>query len=552
MEPPTTVVDDGGCATYDTTLGENMSIRTLTLGETSYPVTLPNVRDSRLHVAAVVVTIHVLGQVALGFHVSVPQILAAILTCAAIEVTVTFVRSRSFVWPASAMLTGSGVALILRVPSTPSNDHWTTHRWYVFAGVAGLSLATKYLIRYRGSHVFNPSNVGIVVAFVLLGSRRIEPLDFWWAPLDASMVVAYAVICVGGVLITRRLGLLGAVATFWVALAGGVGIVAASGHCMVARWAFDPVCGFGYWRTIVTSPEVLIFMFFMITDPKTLPAGRVGRMVFALLVATLSTLLVAPQTTEFWTKVALLGSLVIACGCRPLLDRVLPAPGSADDDIRRFLARLTTGRSSGRAPRGVVVRPALSVALVVAFGTVTVAAGAPARGHVVPSIEDVVGRSPSEIDPATFPAITVEQGVLDWNHEISGAGAQEVVLALVENLQVEARAVGARDATLFEAVDHGDRLEDMQGRVHDAVDGTIVVEQYRIDAVEITLVVPFGEQTGLSLGLDSSGTVTTETYDADGNLRASSSAPFATMFVLGRPFGTRWINVAVLPPNADG
>ena len=148
-----------------------MSSRTLTLGGTAYPVTLPSVRDARLQVAAVIVTIHVLGQVALHFHVSVPQILAAILTCAVIEVTLTFRRTRSFVWPASAMLTGSGVALILRVPSTPQGDHWTTHDWYVFAGVAGFSLLTKYLIRYRGSHVFNPSNVGLVVAFLAARQR---------------------------------------------------------------------------------------------------------------------------------------------------------------------------------------------------------------------------------------------------------------------------------------------------------------------------------------------------------------------------------------------
>ncbi len=45
---------------------------------------------------------------------------------------------------------------------------------------------------------------------------------------------------------------------------------------MTARWAFAPVCGFDFWRVIVTSPEVLIFLFFMITDPKTVPTGRVG------------------------------------------------------------------------------------------------------------------------------------------------------------------------------------------------------------------------------------------------------------------------------------
>lgn len=57
----------------------------------------------------------------------------------------------------------------------------------------------------------------------------------------------------------------------------GVGILAGSGHCMTARWAFEPVGGFDFWRAIATSPEVLIFLFFMITDPKTVPAGRVGR-----------------------------------------------------------------------------------------------------------------------------------------------------------------------------------------------------------------------------------------------------------------------------------
>ena len=47
-----------------------------------------------------------------GYRSDVPQILAAILTTATIEIALTFRQTRSFVWPASAMLTGSGVALI--------------------------------------------------------------------------------------------------------------------------------------------------------------------------------------------------------------------------------------------------------------------------------------------------------------------------------------------------------------------------------------------------------------------------------------------------------
>ncbi len=420
-------------ATDEVAAGEDVNSRTLTVGRTAYPVTLPSIRDPRLHVAAVILTIHVLGQLKLRFQVSVPQILAAILTCAVIEVAVTFRARRAFVWPASAMLTGSGVALILRVPGTPPNDHWSTHAWYVFAAVAALSLSTKYLIRYRGSHVFNPSNIGLVISFLVLGSTRAEPLDFWWAPLGSGMILAYAVILAGGLLVTARLGLLAAAATFWITLAAGLGVLAASGHCMVARWAFAPVCGFDYWRVIMTSPELLIFLFFMITDPKTVPSGRAGRVVFGFLVAVASTLLMAPQTDEFGTKVALLGGLALVCAGRPILDRLLPEARATRDE----LLRLVTGRSRRPAIPQMGVRMALGLAAASLLGLAIVAAGGPARGVVVPPSAEVLGRVAPDVDPATFPSISVEQDVLDWNHEIGGAGARDIVLTLAENLQLE-------------------------------------------------------------------------------------------------------------------
>jgi hypothetical protein len=510
--------------------------RTLTVGTSAYPVTLPSIRDPRLHVAAVIVTIHVLGQVELGFQVSVPQILAAILTCAVIDVAVTFHRRRSFVWPASAMLTGSGVALILRVPSTPPGDHWSTHAWYVFAGVAAFSLSTKYFIRYRGSHVFNPSNIGLVIVFIVFGSTRVEPLDFWWAPLGSGLLLAYAVILMGGLLITARLGLLATAAAFWLTLAAGLGILAASGHCMVARWAFAPVCGFDYWRVIMTSPEVLIFLFFMITDPKTVPSGRVSRVVFGSLVAIASTLLMAPQTNEFGTKVALLGGLAIMCALRPIAERVLPSIA---------LVR-------GRIAVAGVLRTGAVLAAIAAVAVGIVVAGAPARGVVSPTAADVLGRVPHDVDPATFPSIAVQQDVLDWNHEISGAGAREIVLTLAENLQLENQALLRADPTILEAVDHGDRLDEMRDRLRKgASTGTIAVDRFQIDDVNVRLLVPFGRQTGLSLGLESRGTVTTETYDGAGHLRDRSSAPFAKTFVMRRATGARWLNVAVLPVSTD-
>ncbi len=518
--------------------------RTLTFGGASYPLVLPSIRDPRLHVAGVIMTIHVLGQVGLRFHVSVPQILAAILTCAVIEVVLTFRQSRSFVWPASAILTGSGVALILRV-GTPAGDHWSFDGWYLFAAVAGLSLLTKYVIRYRGSHVFNPSNIGLVVAFLVLGSTRVEPLDFWWAPLNLWMIAAYAVIITGGLLITARLNLLGLAASYWVGLAVGIGILALSGHCMTARWAFAPLCGLEFWRVIVTSPEVLIFLFLMITDPKTVPAGRVGRVVFGLLVAVASTLLMAPQTNEFDSKVALLAGLVVVCAARPLLDRLLPAPGSADDDFGRFVTR----RAGGSAP----LRVGLAGAAALVVGVGIVVAGSPARGVIVPDAAEVLDRVPLDVDPATFPTISVEQDVADWNHEIVGPGAQALLLTLAENLELEGQALLRADETILAAIDHGDRLAEMQGRLRNAVaSGTTVIARYQIDDVNLSLFSPFGVQEGLSLGFEARGTMTQETYDAAGDIQARQSSPFALTFVMRQATGARWLTVAVLPAVAGG
>jgi len=529
-----------------------VTARSVTIGGGTYPVVLPSLRDPRLHVAAVIITVHVLGQVALHFRVSVPQILAAILACAVIEIALTFRASRAFVWPASAMLTGSGVALIMRVVGTPSDQPWNTDAWWVFAAVAGLSLLSKYVIKYRGSHVFNPSNVGLVAAFLVLGSSRIEPLDFWWGPLSPALVLAYAVIIGGGLLITRRLHLLALAASFWVTLAVGLGLLAGSGHCMTANWAFAPVCGVDFWRVVVTSPELMIFLFFMITDPKTVPGGQVGRVLFGMLVAVASTLLIAPQTNEWSTKVALLGGLVAMCAVRPLLDRVLPEPRSAADDLRAFGRRLTTGAPGRGLVGGAARAGALAVAILL-VGAGIVVAGAPARGLVVPDAAEALDGVPHQVDPSTFPPITVGQDVADWDHTIAASGARDIVQTLAENLELESQALLRRDGTILTAVDHGDRLAEMQAALRDATaTGWTVVDHYRFDSLKARLIVPFGVQTGLSLGFDATGTRTEETWDAAGNLLDRHDSPFDLTFALRRATGGRWLNVGVLPAANGG
>ena len=336
-------------------------------------------------------------------------------------------------------------------------------------------------------------------------------------------------------------------------LAIGVGILAASGHSMTTNWAFVPVSGFDYWRVIVTSPEVMIFLFFMITDPKTVPTGRVGRVVFGALVAVASTLLMAPQTNEFGTKVALLAGLVVLCAARPVLDRLMPEPRSSEDEIGRFADRLTTGGRPGAGLPRRAMRVGLMVVGLFAIGAGIVVAGSPARGLGGPDMAEVLNRIPHQLDPSTFPAITVGQDVKDWDHEITGVGAQQIVLTLAENLELENQALIRADPSILPAVDHGARLKQMQDRLQEAAaTGSFVIARYRFDALDMSLLEPFGEQTGLSLGLDGRGTLTRETYDKSGALLGRETSPFELRFAMRRATGDRWLNIAVLPAGFGG
>ena len=109
---------------------------------------------------------------AFEFRLSIAQILVCLLTCAVLEVGIAFRRQHVLMWPASALLTGNGVAFILRVPGTEHGDWWSMHGWWIFAATAAVALLSKYLIQFRGRHVFNPSNFGLVLC---LPDPRLEP-----------------------------------------------------------------------------------------------------------------------------------------------------------------------------------------------------------------------------------------------------------------------------------------------------------------------------------------------------------------------------------------
>jgi Na+-translocating ferredoxin:NAD+ oxidoreductase RnfD subunit len=293
---------------------------TLSIRGTPYPVLLPKLSDPRLHLAAVITTLQVLGQVEFHFRVSIAQILLSVATCALLEVAITMRRQRVLMWPASAMLTGNGVAFILRVPGTQHSDWWSLKGWWIFVGTAAISLLSKYVIKWRGGHVFNPSNFGLVLCFVVLGRNRAEPLDFWWGGMSPWLGLAFAVIVAGGLLILSRLRLLWIAVGFWLSFAAGIGVLAVAGHAMTARWHLGPIVDANFWWVLLSSPEVLVFLFFMLTDPKTSPATQRARVAYAVSVGLLAALLIAPARTEWASKVALLAALAIVCAARPLLE----------------------------------------------------------------------------------------------------------------------------------------------------------------------------------------------------------------------------------------
>jgi Na+-translocating ferredoxin:NAD+ oxidoreductase RnfD subunit len=442
---------------------------TLRIRGTAYPVLLPSVRDPRLHLAAVIVSLQALGQVAFDFRLSIAQILVAILTSAVLEVAIAFRRQRVLMWPASALLTGNGVAFILRVPGTDHGDWWSMHGAWIFAATSAVALLSKYVITFRGRHVFNPSNFGLVPCFLLLGPEQADPLEFWWGPLSPALVVALALIVVGGLAILGRLHLTEIAVGFWLAFAAGIGVLAASGHEMTAAWHVGPIEGLDFWWTLVSSPEILVFLFFMITDPRTIPETRVGRRAYAVGVGLLATLLIAPYTTEFAAKVAVLGALFLVCAARPV-----------------FLLLSSTrigSRARGLAPaayfgagRRRLVTGGLALGGAVAFAGLVVAAGIPARPEAAAGTS-VPGTRPPEVTVAAAEGVAA----------LDGGTGRAIARDLVADLRDEAQALSRRDRDLAAAGATGPWLAELWERIAAGQSQTTRVPVYDARSVRLTL-----------------------------------------------------------------
>ena len=525
-----------------------------------YPVLMPSLRDPRLHVAAVLLTLQALGQTVLNFRLSIAQILICLATGALIEFGVGFFKDKTIMWPASGLLTGNSTAFILRVPGTFHGQWWSTHGIWIFIGVVAISMASKYLIRWKGRHIFNPSNLGLVLAFVLLGPQYTEPQDLWWIPLGPWMLVTYAILIGGGLLIGWELKLLGLELGYMAAFAISVAIALAPApdHCLVASWHATAICGRDLWQTLVTSPEVLIFAFFMMPDPRTVPDGQVGRFVFGVIVAVLSVLLIGPTTLEFWTKTALLASLVFACAGRFALMRLvapLEEAGGGFEVIRRMgwatpavaglllvvatalpvSAQLSTHspEPAPELPDGSTPKLSLSVGSgpdYASWLSVTAAGALPPASHA--SAARTASARVWVVPP--IPPVSIPDNVSAFDPTMNQRTANQWAHDTVLDLVIESEARRTHDMNLAAEGAEADGLTEFTDVITADGAGHFVQKSYSFDRVQMELFLPkFSTQARRLIGVSLHGTTTLITRDASGNVLSQVTQPYNKSWGVG-------------------
>jgi Na+-transporting NADH:ubiquinone oxidoreductase subunit NqrB len=228
-------------------------------------------------------------------------IVSAIATCLLIQALASilqtkFLASTHSPWTASlrsALITGLSLSLLLRT------DHWLTMS---FAAVIGI--LSKFLIRVQGKHLFNPANAGIIAALVLTH-------DAWVSPGQWGELGWYALLFVGaGGIVLQRVGRWDTSAMF----------LATYGSLMVLRnywlgWSWEVVTHH------LSNGSLVLFALFMITDPRSIPNARLGRLIWAIAVALLTFIL----QTQFFLSSAIFWALFCLSPTAILLDGLWPS-----------------------------------------------------------------------------------------------------------------------------------------------------------------------------------------------------------------------------------
>ncbi len=248
-------------------------------------------RDPRLYQIASLSTLLLYGLFWLDFDVSIWQIAVMLGVAQLSQYAGTRYFNLPFFDPKSALISSLSLCLLLRTNDLP-----------VATLAAFIAIGSKFVIRWKDKHVFNPTNFALVV---ILSSGL-----GWISPGQWGQVAwfGFLIACLGSLVVTRaaRADVTLAFLTFY------VGLLFAR-----ALWLGDP---FTIPLHQIENGALLIFSFFMISDPRTTPDSRTGRIVYALLVA-LAALYV--QFGFFKPNGPLWG--LIACSpLVPLLDRLFP------------------------------------------------------------------------------------------------------------------------------------------------------------------------------------------------------------------------------------
>jgi len=256
--------------------------------------------DPRLYQIATLSSLLVYGMGWLDFEITPSRVLLIISTvlvtqwtCDRITAARTGRRAPAFATSArSALISGLSLCLLLR-----------TDRPDLAAAAAVVTVAGKFLIRVNGKHVFNPTNGGLVAMLLATPAVWVSPGQ-WGAPA----FLAFLLPCAGSLVVNRaaRSEFTYAFLAFYCALLFGRSL-----------YLGEPI-----WIPLhrLESGALLLFSFFMISDPKTTPDSRAGRVLFAALVAYGGWYI---QFRLFRTN-GLLWSLAACSMAVQLIDRLLP------------------------------------------------------------------------------------------------------------------------------------------------------------------------------------------------------------------------------------
>lgn len=268
--------------------------------------------DNR-YVPPVFITLILLGgQLSYGILESYEKTLLAIATAIVTEMTLGKLFVGKFPHAASSYITGISVGILLRSPA-----------YWPYAVCAAIAITSKYVLRYKGRHLWNPSNFGICVVLFLLPAS-VAMLSIQWGNNIWSLVVIWML----GSVILWRLHRLHISATYVVAFL----LLAV----LRAHLIHEPVLS---EISPITGPEYQLFIFFMITDPKTTVRSKMGQSLVAVAVAVLEMFFRFDQSVYaelyalFWIgPIAMLIEMWIntrraklAAGAAPLAPQTQPA-----------------------------------------------------------------------------------------------------------------------------------------------------------------------------------------------------------------------------------